>query len=160
MRKHYIRFLRLISFVLLLSLLVSFSYALENQGGAVISVSTFFYEDGSRDVIMIIRSDPGRTVHTLTGYVIQNHYSSENELVWRVKLTGTFTYDGTTSSCTDAYTTITFYKSGWSVLAENTGHTGCTASTCVMLGKNVLGVVLHAATVNLTLTCDKDGNLS
>ena len=160
MQKHYYHYVRLISFFLLLSLLVSSIYAFEDQDRTVISVTTILHEDGSRDIITILAYDTGRTTNTITGSVIRDNYSSENELVWRVKLTGTFTYDGTTSSCTDAYTTITFYKSGWSVLAENTGHTGCTASTNVMLGKNVLGVVLHAATVNLTLTCDKDGNLS
>jgi hypothetical protein len=75
-------------------------------------------------------------------------------------LTGTYTYNGVTSSCINAVTNVTFYKPNWVVVSENTSHSGNTASTNVVLGYNVLGTVVPFANVNLSLSCDKDGNLS
>lgn len=124
-----------------------------------VSRTVTYYGDGSRDeTIMILEtSERGGTI---TAYVDRDHYSSSNEHVWRVRLTGTFTYNGTTSSCTAASTACTFYKSGWSVMSEHTNHTGSTASNAVLLGKKIAGVTLPVTEVNLTLTCDKDGHLS
>ena len=127
---------------------------------AVLSRTVVDFDNGSREETTVLQyaSDPARGV--ITGEKIKNHYSQSRELVWRVKLTGSFTYNGTTSSCTEAHTEIYFYKSGWSVVSENTTHSGNTASTSVILGKNVLGVTMPGAYVNLSLSCDKDGNLS
>ena len=151
---------------LLLSLLFVFSFfsnlafCKEQANSFIVSSHIITNPDGSWYETIITQSEPIDTRNSVTGCTTKSYYSSENELVWRVKLYGTFTYNGSNSSCTNAYTTINLYKSGWSVISENTSHSGNTASTAVILGLKVLGVTLPAANVNLTLSCDKDGNLS
>ena len=156
------RFIALSSFAL--SLLLVFSvfsssvFCYEKLDAPVFE-KTVFHPDGSRDEV-ILQVEPCGNRSIITGHITATHYSSSDELIWRVKLTGSFTYNGVVSNCTNAYTTINFYQSGWSVISENTTHNANVAATTVELGKNVLGIVYPMRTVNLSITCDKDGNLS
>lgn len=116
--------------------------------------------DGSWTETIVELRDDNENRSSVTGTKTKRKYNSDNELLWKVVLTGTFYYNGTTSYCTSASTAVTFYKSGWSVLSENTYYSGNTAYTNVSLGITVFGVTLEADNVHLTLSCDKDGNLS
>ena len=157
----YRRFISLfLAAVCVFSLFVFPVFSGENTDTMILHRSVVFHEDGSRDETVTILRVTESERSSCVGDKEKKHYSSTNELVWRVRLVGTFSYNGTTSSCTEAHTEIYFYKSGWSVVSENTTHSGNTASTSVILGKNVLGVTMPGAYVNLSLSCDKDGNLS
>ena len=150
----------LLSLFIVFSCISIFSFCSEDEKYVTVSSTIVEYSDGSWDQIVVTQSEPGRNRSTITGHVTTTRYSSTDELVWRVKLTGTFTYNGVVSSCTDAYTTVTFYQSGWSVSSEQTEHHANVASNSVVLVKKILGITLLEMYVNQTLTCDKDGNLS
>ena len=153
----------LLAFLLLLSILTSLLcppvFAVE-EDGSLISHTVVYHDDGSREEIDVTVSVSSRAIHQITGNKIKRQYSSSNELIWKVTLTGVFQYNGTTSVCTDAYTTVTFYQSGWVILTENTTHSGNTASTVITLGKFINGIPMTAGYANFSLSCDKDGNLS
>lgn len=157
-------FLRSLSTILTLAIVIScfsmLSFSDDSEKDLIVSTQIVEYSDGSWERIVVTQSEPidGRT--TITGHVVSSRYDSDNVLIWRVKLTGTFTYNGVVSSCTDAYTTVTFYQSGWSVSSEQTEHHANVASNSVVLVKKILGITLLEMYVNQTLTCDKDGNLS
>ncbi len=152
------------SFVLILSIVLSFlvspSNASELRNEDLQDVRLRYYSDGSYDVIMICQNDPGFYRAFTNGHVSTSHYTSSNVLVWTVKLFGAFSYNGSSSNCVNAYTTVDFYESGWSVLSESTGHSGNTAYNSVELGKKILGVTFTMEYLNQSLSCDKDGNLS
>lgn len=153
----------LLAFLLLLSILTSLlcpSVFAAEEDGILVSHTVVYHEDGSREEIDVTVFPSSRSVHQITGSKIKRQYSSSNELIWKVTLTGVFQYNNTTSVCTDASTTVTFYQSGWVVLSENTTHSSNTASTVVTLGKYINGALVTAGYANLTLSCDKDGNLS
>jgi len=84
------------------------------------------------------------------------YYNSADVAEWVMTLTGTFTYDGRTSSCTSSRCTVTIYDdSGWELVSKSATKSGNTAyGRAVFSGPNGLSVP-----VNLTLTCDKDGNV-
>lgn len=156
------RLLRLFSLVLSLfivfSVISSLAFCSEPLDASVFR-KTVHHPDGCWEEI-VLQFEPCGNRSIITGHITEKYYSSNNELLWSVKLTGSFTYNGVVSNCTNAYTTINFYQSGWSVISENTTHNANVAATTVELGKNVLGIVYPMRTVNLSITCDKDGNLS
>ena len=129
------------------------------EDAIALSRSFIIYSDGSYDeTVYYFSVSVDRSIRN--GSVSKTHYTDGNEVAWKVTLTGTYTYNGVTSSCINAVTNVTFYKPNWVVVSENTSYSGNTATTNVVLGYNVLGTVVPLANVNLSLSCDKDGNLS
>lgn len=160
MRNHIRICLSLLLTVLLIACVLAVPVLATEQGGSEALCSVRYYADGSRDETEIILLPSAKVLHTVTAQKSTSHYTSSNELVWKVTLTGSFSYNGSSSSCTAASTTTNFYQSGWFVYSENTTHSGNTASTVVILKKTVLGVPITFSNVTLNLSCDKNGNLS
>ena len=74
-----------------------------NTNSTDISTKYTYYDDGSYMLEYIIdESNSGitRSSSTTTKSKIASYYSSSNVELWYVKVTGTFTYDGTSSKCT------------------------------------------------------------
>ena len=142
----------LLSVFIVLYCISMLSFCSESDKSILISTRIVEYADGSWEQI--------GNRSTITGHVTTTRYSSTDELLWRVKLYGTFNYNGVVSSCTDAYTTVTFYQSGWSISSEQTEHSANIASNSVVLVKKFLGITMNVMYVDQTLTCDKNGNLS
>lgn len=161
MVNHFRKLIVALTLVLFVFSLFSVSVTAMNEKEAtIVSRSIFTYLDGSYDEIIIIQLQTPNNRAVKSGQISRTHYTDDNEAVWKVTLTGTYTYNGVTSSCINAVTNVTFYKPNWVVVSENTSYSGNTATTNVVLGYNVLGTVVPLANVNLSLSCDKDGNLS
>lgn len=79
---------------------------------------------------------------------------------WKALLTGTFTYNGTTSSCTNSSVAVTIYEDAWYTVSKSATKSRNTAYATVTMGYKVLGITTTQKTNNLSLACDKDGNLS
>lgn len=161
MKQHLTRSLSLIlSLMLICTFFVPLAAAKEPFAEESVHRSVIYYSDGSRDEITLELMPQGKERSTITASKNREHYTSSDVLVWRVKLTATFTYNGTSSSCTNAYTTVNFYESGWSTVTNTTNYSGNTATNTVVLAKKILGITVPMANVNLSLSCDKNGNLS
>lgn len=152
----------LMVFMLVLCVLTSvmIPVSAETEEVAPVSHTVVYHADGSWDEIEIVVFPGIKGPDQITGSKTNKHYSSSNQLIWKVTLTGTFQYDGTTSVCANAYTTVNLYQSGWTVISENTTHSGNTAHSVVTLGKYIAGALMTAGYSNLSLSCDKNGNLS
>ncbi len=85
--------------------------------------------------------------------------TSENNL-WSITVTGTFTYNGSTSSCTKSSVSSKVYDDAWKITNTSSSKSGSTASASGT-GKKYLAFVV-TATIDKTvkLTCDKNGNFS
>lgn len=125
----------------------------------VCSEEIFYFEDGSSMVITILESN-SRAAGTKSGTKQCTYRDSEGELSWIATLSGTFTYTGTSSTCTSSSINVTIYDSLWYNVSKSASKSGNTATGTVTMGLKVLGVTVSKPTYNLTLTCDKDGNLS
>ena len=79
---------------------------------------------------------------------------------WKALLSGTFTYNGTTSSCTNSTVGVTIYNDAWYMVSKSATKSGSAAYGTVTMGHKVLGATTSQKTYNLFLICDKDGNLS
>lgn len=140
---------------LLLSMLPFYGYA--NESGTVCNV--VYFEDGSYMVreLFVVQT---RASGTKTGSKVATYYTSDGTAEWKVTLTGTFSYTGTSAACTASNASVTIYNSNWYTISRNANKSGNAAISSVTMGYKTLGITTNRETSNLTLTCDKNGNLS
>jgi hypothetical protein len=117
------------------------------------------FDDGSY-IEVIIEESLARAASTKTGYKLYRYRDASDNIEWEADLTATFTYDGTTSTCTSANCTVTIYDDLWYEISCSTSRSGATATTLLTMGKRFLGITISKPQYTITLTCDKDGNLS
>lgn len=120
---------------------------------------TIYFEDGSYLVVEMLPSC-ARVTGSLTGSKPSTFYNSDGEAQWKVTLTGSFTYTGTTSACSSSSVSVTIYDSSWYVVSKSSGKSGNTATASVTMGRKPLGVTVQKVPVSLSLSCDASGNLS
>ena len=151
-----------ISFFLVLVLSCSFvlpskaAEQLDNQLGGIV---VFTFEDGSYLVekpSVVLQ----RTSTTVTASKTYNCINEDGVTEWSAKLTGTFTYNGSTSYCTASSCTTTVYSGNWHEAVNNASYAGNAAFASVTMELKFLFIVIKTQNVSLTLTCDANGNLS
>lgn len=82
-------------------------------------------------------------------------YIASGTTIYAISVTGTFTYDGTSSDATSAACKIVTYVENATISSRNAYTSG---SSAVATGSVVYyGITLQKT---VTLTCDKNGNLS
>lgn len=116
-------------------------------------------EDGGY-LVVCIEDVSQRAVNTRVANKYYRYYDSSDNLEWEAKLNASFTYDGTTSTCTSANCTVTIYENPWYEISKSTTRSGNTATTVLTMGRKFLGITVTKPQFTITLTCDKDGNLS
>lgn len=116
------------------------------------------YSDGSK----LIETVP-QTISSVAGTITkQKEYyrtDSNENLLWKATLIGTFTYNGSTSSCTAASCTTTIYNSAWSEQSVNAYTSGASANADVTMVRKFLFITVETVSIFLTMSCDKDGNV-
>ena len=86
--------------------------------------------------------------------------NKNNETLWYVKVTGTFTYDGTTSRCLSVTPAAQSYVSAWKT-SDLTGNKSLNTATASAVGKLYAdGVVVQTVARSVTLTCSSTGVFS
>lgn len=118
-----------------------------------------YFEDGTYLRIVIIESQT-RAAGTEAGQKYYDYYSSEGTLLWRVILKAQFSYDGTSSECISASSVVLIENDEWYTISKTASKSGNTATGKVTMGRKMLGVKVDERSVTLSLTCDKNGNLS
>ncbi|MDO5153727.1 MAG: hypothetical protein Q4D50_10280 [Eubacteriales bacterium] len=118
-----------------------------------------YFDDGSYMTEMI-EINGVRATGTITGTKTRTYYGSSGTTKWQAILTGKFSYNGTSATCTSASIDVTIYDSAWYVISKSASRSGNTAYGTATLGEKVLGVTVSEVPVNLTLSCDANGNLS
>lgn len=120
------------------------------------------YDDGSYSLTTIqydySYENPNRFAKK--GTKTTSYYSSNDILLWKVVLTGYYTYDGTTASCTDASCSVTIYENSWSKKNSVSSYSGNTAYCTAVIVRKILGITVDTRTINMSLTCDPNGVLS
>ncbi len=142
----------LIAGLLLFSLFPVSTMAAEN--------SRITYLENGDYIVETLTEIGGRSAWKRTGSRTKTYCNSDGTAVWEAVLTGTFTYDGTSATCTSADISVTVYASNWYIVSKSASKSGNTATGTVTMGCRILGITTDKVTANLTLRCDKDGNLS
>lgn len=148
--------LALLACILLISVIPTQAYAsqVETENNNII-----FFEDGSSITVSLDESS-ARASGTKTGRKTYTYKDANDVELWKAVLTASFTYTGSTSTCTSASCTVTISDSNWYEKSNTTSRSGNTATTELTMGKKFLGIPFTTFSYTLTLTCDANGNLS
>ena len=96
-----------------------------------------------------------RASGTKSGERLRIRYAADNTAIYGVKVTGSFSYNGSSSSATSSVATVYIYHSGASYVTKSAW---CSGNTAYATGSvKYLGITESRTPA---LSCDKNGNLS
>ncbi len=150
---------RFLTAILAVILVLSMALPSMAAGTAAEKENKIVYEDGSY-LVVTIESDSSLARGTKTQNKKYEYYDANDVRQWRIVLVASFTYDGTTSSCIAAGCNADVYTDNWTVISESDSRSGNVAYGYATLGKISAGIITDRPSYTLTLTCDKNGNIS
>lgn len=144
--------------LILLCIPISNVSALENTRQYTYIEETF--DDGTY-IEITIEYDNIQTRSTTTKSKTATYKSEKGTSLWSVTVKGTFTYNGSTSTCTSSSVSTKNYSASWKLINAKSWKSGATASASVTAKQyHQDGTVLRTINKTVKLTCDKNGNLS
>lgn len=137
---------------------------LEDLGELVLVSETVKYlEDGS-SIITSVYEEVVQTrsnLYTKTGSKIDRYVSTEGEVVWSLTVHGEFrVIEGASVTCTSARSNVEIFDSEWTCVSQYASPSGNKAIAHGEFQRELLGGVISARDVDVTLSCDHFGNLS
>lgn len=156
--------LSIILSILFIISLGSFAYA--ETGDSIVCSFVDVYSDGSFGVTTITENIAVSTASakafnaTKSGSISYSFYGASNVLLWKVTLAATFSYNGSTATCTSATPSYTVYNSSWKVTKSTASRSGNTATGIFTAKRYTLGIPVETVNKTLTLTCSPSGVLS
>lgn len=152
----------LVSIILSLAVIVScFSmpvYAAEEK--TVSSTTTEYFDDGSYLVTTITEEANNSRATTKTASKTATYKNSDGDILWTYKVTGTFSYTGSSSTCTAVSDSYTISNDNWHMSSHSCSKSGNKASGTVTMKYKFLGITANTVSKDLTLTCSATGVLS
>ncbi|MCD7840794.1 MAG: hypothetical protein LUG46_09240 [Erysipelotrichaceae bacterium] len=118
------------------------------------------YLDNGRILETQIEEVSYYSTRTKTGTKTANCKDSDGNILFTVKVSGTFQYDGSTSTCTKSTVTTSVSDSNWKITDSSASKSGSTAKATATAKRYILGVVVETQSVTVKLTCSASGSLS
>lgn len=84
----------------------------------------------------------------------------DGTVFWTAVLSGTFTYNGTTATCTASSCDVTISNSAWSLTSKTVGKSGGTATAELTMVQKFIGITVKTENISLSLTCSPTGVFS
>lgn len=118
--------------------------------------STEEFWDGDVRVVEVIYLSVDSTYATDKTYTRQREYYYGDTLIADIAITGTFRYTGSSVSVVSKSVSRSETYDGWSFKQSSFSSSG---GTIALTGK-LTKLLIFNADVNMSLTCDKNGNIS
>lgn len=113
--------------------------------------------DNGNYAVVIMSRDGTPVERTKMATKVSRFYSADGKLQWTMAVTATFTYNGLEVNCGDVSTKVTIADpDNWYLISEETD--GTRYSVC--FGRTTLGVTTSAPTFDVSLNCNRQGDLS
>lgn len=167
---------RIISVIVLLAMMIFplsiITFAANNTAPILLAEnqSIEYYEDGSYSIITVSVEYPAintpsqkasaAVTQIITAAKSNSFYNSDDELQWTVTLTGSFSYNGSSATCTQSSVSGTIYNSKWKVTSAVASKSGATAIGDFVVKRYTLLIPVQTVNVHLTITCSASGTLS
>lgn len=126
-----------------------------------------YYEDeqfAENDFYIVVTftesEDVFRASGTKTGSKTITGYNDDNEKLWDATIHCSFSYTGSSATCTAASITYNEYSSKWKITSATTTRSGNTATGNITAKKYVLGIPVQTVEETISITCSADGTLS
>lgn len=114
---------------------------------------TIYYEDGSYAIVTLNSAPTRSSTDEIKAYT---YYNPLGQRCFTYRLLASFTYDGMTSRADSADYTVTIHRQGWDISTHSEYVSGNTAyGRATFTGPNG-----ESRAASLTLTCDKNGNVT
>ncbi len=149
----------ILSMMLLFSISV-ISFAEESNLSSTNNSTHIEYFDDGTYLITELTTENSLARSTRTASKSSSLYDNDGTTLWTVKLTATFTYNGTTATCTSASTSYTIYDDQWRVTSATASKSGNKATGNFTVKKSFLGIPIATKDVTVTLTCSPNGTVS
>ncbi len=151
---------RTLSITLLVATLLSL-LTFHTQAATVTDVNEdiIYLEDGSYITVELTWTE-SRASGTKTGTKTYTLKTNAGEELWRAVLRGTFTYTGSSATCTASSCDVTISDSAWYVVSKTASKSGNAAVADLTMGKKFLGITIDKESISMRITCDANGNLS
>ena len=160
MRKTILTLITFIFFILSFSSISHASDSFRYEFNDVYSSDECFYVDTIITEHISITSNADMTRSTKTASKTNYYRDADQNVLWYVTITATFTYDGTTSSCISCSHNAGSNNSHWSIKSCTSSMSGNSATaTAVATQTGILGFS-HDFTGSVTIYCAPDGTIS
>ena len=128
----------------------------------VISETIEQLEDGSYLIVSLTEEKTSnlRATSTKTGSKTFTLYNSNDEKLVEMKLTATFSYTGSSATCTNVAPTFTVYNSNWRVTKSTGTKSGNKGIGEFIAKKYTFGINTQTIEESITITCSNTGVLS
>lgn len=151
-------------FALLFAFVFPVSAAEKDSGVPSLSYIEEVFEDGSYFQVTIMETSSDavrRATNTKTGSKVYNYVDSNHKSLWTITVKGSFTYNGSTSKCTNSSVSVKSYVFNWTVSGARAWKSGSTAYASAQgKMKNILGQTTKTVNKQVSLTCSPSGKLS
>ena len=118
-----------------------------------------YLEDGSYITIELVVME-SRASGTKSGSKTYRYKDSDGVELWNATLTGTFSYTGSSATCTASSVSVSIINDKWYTVSKSATKSGASAIGEVTMGRKVLGITITKETTNMRLTCSASGTLS
>lgn len=130
-----------------------------------IATNNIEYFDNGDYLITTIETKPSSSNNALlstttTKSKTSRYYNSKNELMWYVKVTGTFTYGNGTSRCTASSVSAKSNVSAWKITNKSASKSGNSAIAKATAKQYFDGTVINTINRTVKLTCSPTGVFS
>lgn len=138
-------------------MLVFFLFSALPMAGAAEAVSEERIELGDGYYLIAETFQSGaRASRSVSGSKPYTCYDSAGTALWKVTLYGTFTYTGSSATCTASSISTTIYDSSWSTGSKSASKSGNKATGSATMKKSTV----KSVPVSLSLSCSASGSLS
>lgn len=118
-----------------------------------------YLDDGSYITIEITQME-SRASGTKSGSKTYTYRGSDGNEKWKAVLRGTFSYTGTSATCTASSCDVTITDTDWYIVSKTTSKSGNSAVGELTMGHKFIGITISKESISMKITCDANGNLS
>ena len=142
-------------------MLVFFLFGALPMAGAAEAVSEERIELGDGYYLIAETFQSGvRASKSVSGSKPYTCYDGAGTALWKVTLYGTFTYTGSSATCTASSISTTIYENSWSTGSKSASKSGSKATGSANIKQTKNGLTAKSVPVSLSLSCSASGTLS
>ena len=117
-----------------------------------------YYADGSYTISTLSAAPAKASIRTGSRSI--SFYNSKNEKQWTIAVSGTFSYNGSTATCTASSVSYTIHESIWKMSSATASRSGASAIGDFTVKRYLLLIPVQTENVRVTVSCSPSGVLS
>lgn len=119
-----------------------------------------YLDDGSYLVVSIESGGISRITNTKTAKKTITHKESDGEILWSATLKGSFSYDGSSATCTSSNITYSVTNNAWKITSATATESENKSLGNIIAKKYTLGIPFKTIEKTITIACSANGTIS